>query len=604
MKTSFLWILLISNLVILNGEALSVDAINISLFPEDISEKDLENYLETYLNNPLDWNHCCPADIAALPLNDDILDKLVLLKNCYPKIASWREFQSISKFDKQGLKVVQLFFIIEEPIIEWNFQFMNYTSINKSNTVDLNKNLSRGKIELGRQLSIGFIAERDQGEKSLWDYRNFSVTARPFSGQCVLGLSSFKLDWGHGLLFARSNLAFKSTSVAGNILAGTPRFGAYTGSDENRYLQGAYISQQWKHLALYSGISNRWLDATIQDSIVESFRETGIHSTNSELAAKDTLQENTLCGGLVYSDSRLLGGILVFQSSYSYPVSDNFNQSRQSGFSIYQKINLRDWRFSGEMAVLNSKEYAVIQGFVFQMNQYALGIQYRYFSDYFSTRLSSAMKEFSGSGGNEQGIYMGLQCKINQRNRTGGYLDFYSENRSFKRGVGPLRGSDAVIYLDHRWPDRHFVNIRLKRRLSIESTTKYQTTISARYYFQKNASLSFRCIVNEIEHDRGVGTSISLSVSDIKTMEITAGTTQFYSPVYDTRIYLYEPGIPLRFNMVSLYGTGYRYFIIIQNHFRNEMTAALSLKTQARRLITESVFIKTFLVEFQMVVDL
>ena len=85
---------------------------------------------------------------------------------------------------------------------------------------------------------------------------------------------------------------------------------------------------------------------------------------------------------------------------------------------------------------------------------------------------------------------------------------------------------------------------------------------------------------------------------------MTVGTTQFYSPVWDTRIYLYEPGIPLRFNMVSLYGTGYRYFIIIQNRFRNELTATVSVKTQARRLITESEFVKTFLVEFQMVVDL
>ncbi|MBU1064421.1 hypothetical protein KKC74_06385 [bacterium] len=604
MKTSFLGILLLCSLMVLSGDVLSVDALNISLFPEDISEEDLEIYLEAYLNNPLNWNRCSPADIEALPLNDDLIEQLTGYKYRYPKVESWKEFQSKTKLEKQELNVVQFFFILESKQHESDIQFMNYTSVNKNNTVDLHKSLTRGKVEFGRRLSIGFITERDQGERTLWDYRNLSVTTRPFSGQCVLGLSSFKLDWGHGLLFARSNMAFKGSSVAGNILAGTPRFGAYSGSDENRYLQGAYVSQQWKHLALYSGISSRRLDATIQDSTVQSFRETGIHGTDSEIAAKDTLAENTLCGGLVYTDSRFLGGILVFQSRYSFPVRDYFNQYRQSGFSIYQKIDLGDWRFSGEVAALNSEEYAVVQGFVFQSNQYTLGIQYRYFSDYFSTRLSSAMKEFSGSGGNERGVYLGMQCKINQRNRAGGYLDFYSENRSFEKGVEPLRGSDAVIYLDHRWPAKHFINFRLKRKLSIGSSAKYQTTVSARYYFQKNVSMSFRGIVNEINHDRGIGTSLSLSVSEIKTMDLTVGTTQFYSPVYDTRIYLYEPGIPLRFNMVSLYGTGYRYFIIIQNRFRNELTAALSLKTQARRLVTESEFMKTFLVEFQMVVDL
>ncbi|MDO9549192.1 MAG: hypothetical protein Q7J65_09545 [Candidatus Marinimicrobia bacterium] len=604
MKTYFLWIVLICGLVTLNGEVLPVDALNTSLFPEDISEANLEIYLEVYLNNPLDWNRCNRADIEALPLNEYLLDRLTSLKNQHPKIDNWKEFQSITKLDKQELKVVQLFIILEQKQLERDIQFMNYTSVNKKNTVDLNKSLSRGKIEFGRRLSIGFIAESDQGERMLWDYRNVSVTMRSLSGQCVLGLSSFKMDWGHGLLFARSNLAFKSMSVAGNVLAGTPRFSAYVGSDENRYLQGVYLSQQWKHLSLYSAVSSHRLDATIQDSTVQSFRETGIHSTDSEIAAKDTLRENTLCGGLLYSDSRFLGGILVFQSHYSFPVSDYFNQSRQSGISIYQKVDLGDWRFSGEVAALNSKEYAVIQGFVFQSNQYTLGVQYRYFSDYFSTRLSSAMKEYSGSNGNEKGIYLGLQCKINQRNRAGGYIDFYSKNRSFEKGVEPFHGSEAVVYLDHRRPAKHFINLRLKRELSGANIAKYQTTVSARYYFLKSISMSFRGIVNEIDHRRGTGTSVSLSVSDIKTMELTVGTTQFYSPVYNTRIYLYEPGIPLRFNMVSLYGAGSRYFIIIQNRFRNDVTTALSLKTQARRLITESDFCKTFLVEFQMVVDL
>lgn len=604
MKTYYPWIVLICSLVVLNGEVLPVDALNILLFPEDVSEENLEIYLETYLNNPLDWNRCQPEDIENLPLDDNILDRLVSLKKRYPKIDRWKEFQAMAKLDKQELKVVQLFIILEQKQVDRDIQFMNYTSVNRKKTADLNKSVSRGKIEFDQRLSIGFIVERDQGERMLWDYKNVSVAMRPLSGQSKFGFSSFKMDWGHGLLFSRSNMAFKSMSVAGNVLAGTPRFSAYVGSDENRYLHGVYVSQQWQNLTVFSCASSHRLDATIQDSTVQSFRETGIHSTDSEIAAKDTLLENTLCGGLLYSDNRLLGGILAFQSRYSFPVGDYFDQSRQSGLSIYQKIDLGDWRFSGELAALNSSEYAVIQGFVFQSNQYSMGVQYRYFSDYFSTRLCSAMKEFSGSCGNEQGIYLGLQCRINQRNRAGGYIDFYSENRSFEKGVEPLHGSEAVAYLNHRWPDKHFINVRLKRETTGVSIAKYQMTVSARHIFPHNISLSFRGIVNEIDHERGVGTTISLSIRNIETADFTLGTTQFYSPVFDTRIYLYEPGIPLRFNMVSLYGTGYRYFFVIQNRFHSKVATALSLKTQARRLMTEPDFTKTFLLEFQMLVDL
>jgi len=604
MKTDCLWIIFVCNLIFLNGEALPFDALDLWLFQEDIPADNLESYLEDFITDPLIWNSCEPVDIENLPLNDDLRNRLTALKKQVPIMNSWTEFQSEAQLNEQEMKVIKFFIVVEQKQHIRNMRLQNYISVNGAETVDLSKSLLRGKIEINPRLALGFITERDPGEKALWDYQNSSVTVKLFAGSCELGLSAFKFDWGHGLLFAGNNLSFKSLSVTGNVIAGAPRFRAYIGADENRFLRGVYINRQWKHLSLYSCASYGRLDATIQGGTVLSFRETGIHSTDSEIAARDTLKENMLCGGLVYSKRGFLSGILVFQSRYSFPVAEYFNQARQSGFSFYQKADLGEWRFSGELAMLNSGEYAVIQGFVFQLYQYTIGGQYRYFSDGFATRLSSAMKEYSGSGGNEKGVYLGLQCRINQCNRIGGYVDFYSENRSFDKGRMPDRGTDAVVYLHHRWPAGHFINLRLKREISSIGRAKYQTAVSARCHFPMNLAMSFRGIVNNVNGQSGVGTSFALLAGDIETLEFTLGATQFFAPAYVARVYMYEPGIPLRFNMTALYGTGYRYFIVIQKRFGNGVTTATSYKSQTRRPITDPVFSKTFLLEFQMLVDL
>lgn len=604
MKTVCLWIIIVCNLIGLNGNVLPFDAPDLLLFPEDVSADNLESYLEDYIADPLIWNSCELADIENLPLSDDLRDRLTALKKQLPEMNSWAEFQSGAQFNEREMQLIKFFIIVEKKQYIRNLRIQHYTSAKGAENLDLSKSLIRGKIAISPRLAFGFVAERDPGEKALWDYQNSSVTVKLFAGGCELGLSAFKFDWGHGLLFAGNNLSFKSLSVTGNVITGVPRFRAYSGADENRFLRGVYIRQRWKRWTLYSCASYGRLDATVQDGEVLSFRETGLHSTDSEIAAKDTLAESTICSGLVYSDKCFLSGILVFQTRYSFPVVAYYERTRQSGFSFYQKADLGEWRFSGELAVLNSGEYAIIQGFVFQTGQYTFGGQYRYFSDNFATRLSSAMKEYSGSRGNEKGVYLGLQCRIDQGNRIGGYVDFYSENRSFDKGRMPDCGTDAVVYLHHRWPAKHFINLRLKREISGRGRTKHQTTVSARCYFPMNLAMSFRGIVNNVNGQSGVGTSVALLAGDIETLEITLGVTQFYTPTYEAGIYMYEPGIPLRFNMVSLYGTGYRRFIVIQKRFGNGATTAISYKSQTRRSITDPLFSKTFLLEFQMLVDL
>lgn len=586
------------------GYDLSDTGIDLSLLEEQISEEQLENYLEDFISNPLEWNRSKPADIEMLPLNDALIDRLVALKKSSPRFADWRQFQDAAQLDQRSLQTVKLFFKIEGDRFDRAMNLVNYISVHQKEEVDLNRSQLRGSIAVQPRLTIGFIVERDREEKQLFDYRNVSVTAHPFSDFYTVGLAAYKLNWGHGLLFSRSNLAFKGTSVSGNVMAGTPRFSPHNGADENRYLWGGYFSRERRRLTLFSFVSRQHLDATIEDSMVSGFRETGTHSTDSEWAAKDTLLENTVGGGIYLNRDRAFLGLMVFQSAYSHPIAAYGNQNRRRGVSLFHKFRWGDWRFSGEIALLNPQNYALMQGFVCRVENISIGVQYRYFCDHYAVRLMSVMKEYTSVGGNEQGLYMGLECRLKKGLKAGGYIDFFAQHRSFADGAEPRSGTEAVAFLDRSWVGHHSLRLRLKRAVTGTANARHQLSAVGRYYVWSGINLTLRGVVNAVNRQYSSAASIAGTFRKQDNLSLTLGTTHFFSPNFDTRIYLYEAGIPMRFNMVSLMGTGRRCFGTVQYRFENGTKVAVSLKTQKRRLLADNKTSRTFLLEFQMVVDL
>ena len=601
---------IIASLLLLNGlfgiicPAVSPEVFNLALFPENFAEDELQQYLEEYINNPLSWERCKPEDIARLPLDEDIIERLIELKKTLPNPDNWQDIRDAGRFNRAEIQVIRLFFTLPAQRLNHHINIQNYTSLKDGEPPDIYRQLLRGKIDAGSRVSVGFVTERDPDERDLWDYANIAMTFKPSSSDLVLGSFSYKFGWGHGLLFARNNLAFKSTSVSGNMLCGNPHFGAYTGTDENRYLYGAYVYRSMEPISFFTGFSTHRLDATVRDSLAISLRETGFHVTESELDGKDTLQEKVVFGGVVYTHRNFHIGGIFFHSRYTYPVTFFNNRALRSGCSVYQRLDLNRWHWSGEIAMLNRREYAVVQGLVFQSDDYSFGLQYRYFGDYFTTRLAAPLKEYSGNPGNERGLLMGFQWKINRLNRIAGYVDYFSENRSFEEGSAPDFGNEAVVQLYHRGGNKQRLSLRLKRKSKGNDGVRYQLSGSASYPLTVNLSLILRTALNKSNDRLGSGFSLAINSAITPSLDLRAGTTHFYSPMYDSRVYLYEPGIPMRFNLISLNGTGYRYFIVIENQFQNSINTAISYKYQRRRLISESGSVETFLLEFQMVVDL
>jgi len=578
----------------------------------DCSAEEIEQILEEWLANPLDWESCGVTDIEFLPLNERLTDKLLDLKKRKVKLRDWQDLKRLHGFSADEAEITRRFFIMPSDVSRAEVSMQNFVSLSASPQIDLNKNLQRCRIKDQRRGMIGIVAERDAGEKSVWDYYNLTFRAPRILENLDVGGGAYRFSWGKGLIFSSQVIMGKGTSIASNLLTREPRFSEYLSTDENRFLYGLNLKYQLGRFKLCSFGSRRSLDAALDDTLVVTLRSSGIHVTDSEIMGKDCLGE--LTGGIAgyYTGSNLELGLMAFQSRYDYPVQLYAGSTVVGGYSLYQKFSWSDWSLAGELAVLNSKEYAVVEGCYLKLGDLKFGLQLRYFSDYFQTPLGSVMKEYSSSLANERGVYIGGQARLLKQYWLSAVIDFYRKNRSFEAGIDPPRGSEAQLAINRHWQDRHFFEVRLKREMILESqggtTSRRQISVASRYACSTNCRLSVRGTAVEIreESSRADGSALSVYLESRANsgIKLTGGTTHFYTTDGRARIYLYEPGTPLRFGMVSLSGTGWRWFLTFQKVFQDVFELSLTSKTQFRRNMETRNFIKSQILEIQLMVDL
>lgn len=578
----------------------------------DLSSEEIEQILEEWLANPLDWESCGVIDIDFLPLNERLKDKLLDLKKRKVKLRDWQDLERLYGFSTEEAEVIRQFFIMPSNFSLAEMSLQNFVSLSASPRIDLNKNLQRCRVKGQRMGMIGIVAERDAGEKSVWDYYNLTFRAPRILENLDIGGGAYRFSWGKGLIFSSQVSMGKGTSIASNILTREPRFSEYLSTDENRFLYGLNLKYQLGRFKLCSFGSRRLLDASLNDTLAATLRSSGIHVTDSEIIGKDCLCELTGGVGGYYAASNLELGLMAFQACYNYPVQLYAGSAVVGGYSLYQKFFWSDWSLAGELAVLSSKEYAFVEGCYLKLGDLKFGLQLRYFSDYFQTPMGSVMKEYSSSLANEKGLYVGGQAKLLKQYWMSAAIDFYRKNRSFEAGMDPPRGSEAQLAINRHWQNRHFFEVRLKREMIFQShigtTSRRQISFSSRYACSKSCRLSLRGTTVEIreESSRADGSALSVYM-DFRTnsgIKLTGGTTHFYTTDSRARIYLYEPGTPLRFGMVSLSGTGCRWFLTFQKVFQDVFELSLTSKIQFRKNLEDRNFVKSQILEIQLMVDL
>ncbi len=145
--------------------------------------------------------------------------------------------------------------------------------------------------------------------------------------------------------------------------------------------------------------------------------------------------------------------------------------------------------------------------------------------------------------------------------------------------------------------NKWIVNINFKRKSDIQYKQK-QIKLKVLHKWSKNLSIIINYVENKymIENlqEKGKGFQIYLK-KQYQNHKMTFGIIHYFTPTWNSRIYIYEPGIPYRFSMPALSGTGNNYFItetikfneIFSFSFAGKYTQKLNSHTGSKNIQAE-----------------
>jgi hypothetical protein len=223
-------------------------------------------------------------------------------------------------------------------------------------------------------------------------------------------------------------------------------------------------------------------------------------------------------------------------------------------------------------------------------------------------------KHYSGCPKNEKGVYLGIKIKLRNRWWLSGYADYFSRVCPVKIGEPAPKGNELLADIS-RNSKRFNVNLKLKRLLewdessSQHSKSRINMSGSFSYYIFENYRVTARLSniwLRQYESSLNEGMAFSI-YSDLESKNgdvVTMGVTNFFADLFESRNYLFEPGVPLRFNIVSVHGTGYRAFVVFRRNFSEMFDVTVAGKFQKSKDVGEKDWSTISYIELQMLVDL
>lgn len=285
------------------------------------SEDELINSYDYFLNNPLDLNTCSKEQLMQIQfltisqINSfmDYRSQQVQLLHVFELqvIPNWdlstcrkiEQFVRANSHKKQVLGLKNSFILCRiEGTLE---KAQGFNSEGKSNAYqgDRLKEFIKIKNSSHSFISIGLIAQKDAGEKSLLDFYSgyLDITPQKYVQKLIVG--DYSVQWGQGLLQAGGfNLGKNYESIKATQkfhLGGIP----YSSSAESSFNRGIFISKIL-HPAINSQlfISSKMLDGKTYDFNGKTGFKTidmdGYHRNTNELANQHTINEKKLGSSL------------------------------------------------------------------------------------------------------------------------------------------------------------------------------------------------------------------------------------------------------------------------------------------------------------------
>jgi hypothetical protein len=446
----------------------------------------------------------------------------------------------------------------------------------------------RYRGQLNTQVRIGFLLQKDAGEKNLSDFSSgfIEFKSKGILEKVILG--DFVNQWGQGLMQAGGFSLGKSFES----IKATQKFNlgglAYSSSVEYGYYRGINTTLKLsEYLRMQAFISYRNLDATTGiDSLgqiyLRSRVEDGFHRTSSEISHIDAMQEKTAGMNLIYSPLTF-PLLLQFNTVWTHwslpkPIGLGYKKKEWSGkelnnFSINFQYPLHNIRMVGEIAYSGNQQISILQsGATSISKKMDLSYLFRFYSaGYFSPK-SNGLSENSENL-NELGLFLGHSYQINRQWKLSSYFDYFRfPEPKYQVNASNTFGWEVLSRLigEKRHVARGFIQGKWTRK---ENQNLLQISLDGHYLKIKSWDFHLRVMASKLGGEIGY-----LVLQDTKWDKgkwmIQGRIAYLNTPSYDTRNYAYEPGVPYSFLLPAYAGKGLKTNLVMAYQWKREIQLA------------------------------
>ena len=614
----------------------------IEMIAEDLENENLDystlfDELSYFYNQPIDLNKASKDELEQLYFLTQLQIKNLLdHRENNGKLLSLYELQSVAGFDLTLINRLILFSQIKKDFNTPNIRFAEVLKNGKHEILfryhqvledqagflpidsqDLAaspnsrylgskpKLYSRYRFKYSNKVSVGVTAEKDQGEEFFtgsqpngFDFYSGHLFLQGFGKLKRVALGDYQLQFGQGLS-CWTGLGFGKSSEVIAIKKNPQSIRPYTSVGENAFMRGGAATVTVKDFDITAFYSNKNADAnisesdTLLDEIIEisSLQQSGFHSTPSELEDKDAVNEQLFGGNVTYRSGWARVGLTAVKSSYSVPLNRSLSTYNQFEFvgqgnsvlgADYSFI-LQNFNFFGEISSSKNGGMAFLSGMIVSLDpRLSLSALYRKYEPGYQNLYGHGFGE-NTKNNNEEGLYLGVEAKINNKWKLSGYYDRFQFPWLKYKVDAPSIGSEWLAQLTFRHSKKLQMYFRYRNEQKMENAPEDilgidYLTARERKYLRYNISYKisdgFRTRTRMEVSQYGLGDRDPekgyLLYQDLLykaaafPLSISFRFALFDTETYNARIYAYENDVLYSYSIPAYYYKGTRTYCLIK----------------------------------------
>ena len=442
----------------------------------------------------------------------------------------------------------------------------------------------------------GCAAEKDIGEKNIFDFKSFFIQKEKFSIFKKIILGDYLISMGQGLVHW-NGYAFGKNAHVLSILRQAEHIKPHTGTEENRFFRGASVELAKRQHSITLFISRKKIDANIildstsQKKWASSLLLSGLHRNENELADKHALV--LFSSGVILKQEFKTGHISINSIVHhtdipiqkrnlpynTYGLNGNhwFNMSGDFIFSI------KNGTIFGELGIDRKKSAGIIMGYLKSLNRFTdIGIQWRNISPTYNS-FSPNIIAHQYMANNEKGLYLGINMKIDSKSSIEMFIDNYKHSFPVYSSDGPQRGMISSLTFTYKPSKKIELYARLtEKRINqneniidakthfLSIATSHQTRLHGSFHVNEAIELRIRneIFTKKAEPNKnlfGWLTYIECILHPVlQPYSISYRSSCYNTNGYESSIYAMERDLPHYYSMNSFFGRGTSNYILLQ----------------------------------------